>query len=418
MGTVRLFEPHGQPRSFVFLFSDAGGWTVEDERAAADLTGLGGVVVGVDLAQYQKGLAASDDGCHYVVAQIEDMSERLQREIGFAHYSSPILVGSGQGGTLVYAALAQAPAVTVGGAVSIDPVDVLHTRVALCEGAPAHAAPGGGGFTYGARDQALPGWWRVVNGSDAMRAVAKSSHAALETSGGDLEVRIVDALRPVLLGGAGGKEAPLDLPIVEISASPTHDLMAVIYSGDGGWRDIDKQIGGVLAGQGVPVIGVDSLRYFWHQKTPEQAAADLAAILQHYGPRWRARRTILIGYSFGAGVLPFVFNRLPGQDQQGVVQVSLLGLETHAPFQISVSGWFRSGAPTDAAPVLPELRRIDLRKVQCFYGQEEEETLCRDKELGRAEVIRTAGGHHFGGDYKALARRILDGAYRRMEEGD
>ena len=49
--------------------------------------------------------------------------------------------------------------------------------------------------------------------------------------------------------------------------------MAVIYSGDGGWRDIDKDIAGALQEKGIPVVGVDSLRYFWSEKTPDQVAA-------------------------------------------------------------------------------------------------------------------------------------------------
>jgi type IV secretory pathway VirJ component len=77
-----------------------------------------------------------------------------------------------------------------------------------------------------------------------------------------------------------------------------------------------------------------------------------------------------------------------------------------------VSGWL-GGVPSDAPPVLPELRRLDLSRVQCFYGEEEEETLCPEPDLAKAEIIRTRGGHHFDGDYAGLARRILAGAERR-----
>ena len=57
--------------------------------------------------------------------------------------------------------------------------------------------------------------------------------------------------------------------------------------------------------------------------------------------------------------------------------------------------------------------RLDLARVQCFYGEEEEDTLCRAPELAAAERIGTRGGHHFDGDYAKLAQRILDGALRR-----
>ena len=56
---------------------------------------------------------------------------------------------------------------------------------------------------------------------------------------------------------------------------------------------------------------------------------------------------------------------------------------------------------------------LDPRRLQCFCGEEEEDTLCRDPQLAAAEVIGTKGGHHFDAGYVALARRILDGARRR-----
>ena len=119
LGSVRFFHPDEEATALIFIFSDKVGWTAKLDAAAAHLVDEDAVVIGVDLRDYLKGLRASDDGCHYVVAELEDMSERLQRELKFAHYESPILAGIGAGGTLAYAALAQAPAVTVGGAVSV-----------------------------------------------------------------------------------------------------------------------------------------------------------------------------------------------------------------------------------------------------------------------------------------------------------
>ena len=50
--------------------------------------------------------------------------------------------------------------------------------------------------------------------------------------------------------------------------------------------------------------------------------------------------------------------------------------------------------------------------VQCVYGADEDDTACRSLQ-GKAEVIRTSGGHHFDGNYDALAQRILDGLRQR-----
>jgi type IV secretory pathway VirJ component len=319
----------------------------------------------------------------------------------------------GAGGLLAYAALAQAPAATLSGAVSVDPSASLETRVPLCAGAPATAQPGGG-FSYGPRAD-LPGWWSVAPIEGLPADLAALARPVADGPGADAsqEERLVALLRPVVgAGGSRGGRDLADLPLVELPADPPGPRMAVIYSGDGGWRDLDKQIGEFLAAHGTPVVGIDSLRYFWREKTPDQVALDLARILSHYRARWGTSDVIVIGYSFGAGVVPFAVNRLPSDARAAVVQISLLGLGSRAPFEFRVTGWLggREGAER---LVLPEATRLDLSRVQCVYGEQEEDTLCRDPALAGAERIRTSGGHHFDGDYRALAQRILDGAERR-----
>ena len=53
-----------------------------------------------------------------------------------------------------------------------------------------------------------------------------------------------------------------DLPLAVLPAAARHDTMAIVLSGDGGWRDIDRELGQALSRAGVPTIGIDSLRYF------------------------------------------------------------------------------------------------------------------------------------------------------------
>ncbi len=388
MGRVAVFEPREGHEGFVFLFSDGGGWNRELDRVAHELAGHGVAVVGVDLPHYLAGLVATkEDECHYTVAELEEWSHRLQRELGFERYRSPILAGIGAGATLAHVALAQSPAATLAGAIGAQPAPALATRVPLCAGAPSHAVDGG--FAYEPAEK-LPGFWRDAKDLAALDGEVESA-----------------------LGEPASDAAELaGLPLIEMAAENPSPRFAVIYSGDGGWRDLDKEIGEYFAAHGTPTVGVDSLRYFWREKTPDEVAADLARIIRHYQEEWDAREVLLVGYSFGAGILPFAVNRLPDPERAAVLQISLLGLEPRAPFEIEVTGWL-GGVPADAPPVLPELARLDLTRVQCFYGEEEDQTLCSDPDLAGAEVIRTTGGHHFDGDYEALAKRILEGAERR-----
>jgi type IV secretory pathway VirJ component len=62
---------------------------------------------------------------------------------------------------------------------------------------------------------------------------------------------------------------------------------------------------------------------------------------------------------------------------------------------------------------VPETTRIDPHLLQCFYGADDDTAACRQLKAPEVEIIRTTGGHHFDGDYAALARRILLGARQR-----
>ena len=410
-GSVRIFASPSSTRAVAFLLSDGAGWTDDWTAAAMRLARDGALVVGVDLPSYLHGLRASTDGCHYVIAEIEDLSHRLEREHGFDRYRAPLLVGVGAGGTLAYAALAQSPAATVDGAISIDPTPALATRVSLCAGAVARAEPGGG-FRYEAHPDLQGEWWVSQRAAlpAPLAAIAQEPAAAIASSAPPLD-RLVERVAAAIEQSTGGVASLEDLPLIELPVPGSPSQLAVLYSGDGGWRDLDKDIAGILAREGTPVVGVDSLRYFWREKTPEEVSRDLARILRHFRSRWHVERVLLIGYSFGADILPFAVAGLPSDLRETVVQVSLLGPAASAPFEISVTGWL--GTKGRGRPVLPVLKSLEQGQIQCFYGEQEEDSLCPSIELEGVERIRTSGGHHFDGDYEKLARDILDGAARR-----
>lgn len=215
-------------------------------------------------------------------------------------------------------------------------------------------------------------------------------------------------------GGAGGVGAPAaaplpaidDLPLVEVPAKqPAGDLLAVIVSGDGGWAGIDKDVANDLADKGVPVVGLNSLQYFWGARTPEGAAVDLQRIARHYLAAWGRQELLLVGYSLGADVLPFMASRLPPDLLGRVRLIVLLGPSRMTSFEFHLTDWLGGSGGGDR-PVLPEVAKLRGRPLLCLYGQEEKDSLCTEiGGLGKAVALQ--GSHHFGGDYAALADRIL-----------
>lgn len=199
-----------------------------------------------------------------------------------------------------------------------------------------------------------------------------------------------------------------DLPLDEVPATggARHDVLAVLLTGDGGWAHIDRVISDRLARAGIPTVGWNSMRYYWTERTPEGASRDLARIITRYTGLWGRDRVVLVGYSFGADVLPFLVNRLPPEVQSRVVGISLLGFSDNATFKFRPTGWLGLDAGP-RYPTVPEISRITRIPVACVYGTHERDTLC--PALHGRNVIAAAlpGAHHFDGDYDALAGVIL-----------
>ena len=210
---------------------------------------------------------------------------------------------------------------------------------------------------------------------------------------------------------APGDAQVADLPLIELPTSAIgRDELAVIYSGDGGWAGLDRDVGGALLQAGIPVIGVSSLQYFWTRRTPDGAADDLVRVLRHYLPAWKRQRIVLIGYSAGADVLPFLAARLPADLRSRVAAVALLGPSDTASFEFHVAEWL--GHDDDSSlPTAPEVAKIGgsgKLKVLCFYGADESDSLCPKLPKGQVTLYLEAGSHHFGGHYDVLAQTILE----------
>jgi len=198
-----------------------------------------------------------------------------------------------------------------------------------------------------------------------------------------------------------------DLPLVEVRAAHPGSTFAVIVSGDGGWARIDRSVADALAGRGIPSVGLDSLRYFWRRRTPDAAGRDLERILDHYFEAWRMKRVILVGYSRGADVLPFMATRLRPDQVRRTALIALLGVRHAIDFEIRVRDFLPATAAAGTHPVKPEIDKLAGRKVLCVYGADDTDSLCPELDRQRVTVVVTRGGHHFGGDYRMLADRIV-----------
>ncbi|MBD9417386.1 virulence factor family protein [Pseudomonas sp. PDM16] len=256
------------------------------------------------------------------------------------------------------------------------------------------------------------GHWRVAwnNNPDDISARFVRGQPNTETLIGDYATSLKDLLHAQLLRTL--QASPEALPVVEVKAAKPSDTVTLFYSGDGGWRDLDRDVAAEMAKRGYSVVGIDSLRYFWQHKSPQQGAADLSSLMQRYRERWGGTRFVLIGYSFGADVLPAFYNLLDDDAKRQVSSIVLLAPARSASFEIEVGGWF--GKDGKEAPTGPELMKLPAAKVLCVYGaQENAESGCTLPGMP-GEKLQLPGGHHYDGDYPRLAELLLKAISQRL----
>lgn len=428
-GTLHIYEPAGLPKHVTLFISGDGGWNLGVVEMARSLTDLDSMAVGIDITHYVKRLEASGEKCIYAAAHFEALSQYLQRKHRFPRYTLPVLAGYSSGATMVYATLAQSPPNTFAGGIGLGFCPDLKTARPFCEGSgglanrhdpklgfiyqpvPAMASkfyvlqgdidrvcstPDTKAFLSDIRDAELIELAKVGHGFSVEKNWMPQFVEAFRKMTGLQQAQAASAHVPGELG---------DLPLVVLPAGGRGGTLAVIVSGDGGWTSIDKQIAETLNKDGIAVVGLNSLQYFWKKKDPDIAGRDLARILDHYGKAWSAEKFILVGYSSGADTLPFMAGRLPEALKSRVSIVALLGPGKETNFEFHVSQWLFDIA--GAYKVVPEVQKLKGVNVLCIYGEDESDSACGSLDRNDFTSLRVKGGHHFGGRYEELAKTIL-----------
>lgn len=428
-GTVHLYRPSNEPSSVVLFLSGDGGWNRGVVDMARSLAGLDALVVGIDLPRYLARASRSAE-CLDPPADLEALGQYVQKRAGSRSFRHPVLVGYSSGATLTYTTLVQAPPGTFAGGISLGfcPDQALSRPLCRTNGLSWRMAAGKHDDYVFEPVAAMPAPWFVLQGTiDQVCDVADVQSFVRQVTGAEAVVlprvghgfsvqrnwmpqfraafsRLTAAAAPPSAGRPDAWNG--GLPLVELPAPGTPGgPLAVMVTGDGGWAGLDRAVGKALAEAGVAVVGLSSIKYFWHARTPEEAANDLDRILKHYAAAWNRDGYVLIGYSFGADVLPFMVNGLPPDTRAGIRLVTLLAPSRSADFEIHI-GSFLDRTGRDARPTAPEWLKMTGLDVLCVYGVKGADSPCSAPPPGWTPVP-LPGGHHFDGDYRRIAQRIL-----------
>lgn len=406
-GDIAVAQPAWGSQALTLVFVDTKKFPASDLGQRLAATGITAAIV--DSLQFFKGFNAETGQCldaQHVTEAIAALVKALP-----APQANQLIVAGIAEGALIPFINAQSTSGNTATNLSIGFTAILPDKLALC---PPLSSKLQNQKQILVTSPSLQGNWRSIWSDQPADETALFIRAL-----GNIDTRIaaydtpLDTLLVEELTSAIGQTDPSSppMPVVEVPAAKPKDNVTLFYSGDGGWRDLDRTVAGEMAALNYPVVGIDVLRYFWEHKTPEQAAADLTATMAYYRKNWGTKSFVLAGYSFGADILPSLYNRLPKQDQDSVALLVLIALANTADFEIHVSGWL--GQSGGEKPLAPELVQIPKNKILCIYGIEEKaETACTNLLHSEATILELPGGHHFDQDYPKLTRQILD-VYRQ-----
>ncbi len=439
-GLLTIYRPESIPNSVVLFISGDGGWNKGEIDMANSIVKLGALVVGIDYKNYLKNIRGYKSKCFYPAADFEQLSFAIQKKYRIKQYLKPVLVGYSAGASLAFGILAQAPDNTFKGAISLGFCPEIDINKPLCNGKALRQHVIKEGETYGLEAcEKLSAPFIVLHGViDQVCSHDETKRFMQSLQWGELislpnvghsfsneknwlpqfiesykKVMIAPSFvnqkadQNVLLQSLGLNSLPGDF-LVTVIPSASNDTLSMVFmiSGDGGWTSFDQSLSESIASKGIPVIGLDAQQYFWNVKTPEETATDISKVIEFYLQQLKKSSFILVGYSFGASIVPFIANRISDPLKSELKGVFSLSPDEKCDFEIHVSDMLSLEISSDKYNVLSEIRSIKKIRPICVFGQEEDEVIRNHFAETEAKVFLLPGNHHYNDDFNRIAELI------------
>lgn len=391
------------------------------QHYAATLSQQGNLVAVLNTDYYLSNISQRKASCFDAATPLSVYAQDLQNRYKFPHFSQAFITGFGTAGSLLFAMLSQIPKGIFKGAYSINAGAAIILPIALCSPNNAVAWPNPETPLQIDYTQQLPTPWTMSNKAPWFdRIIASAFVPTWEVDRKNFEDQIEFNENQTQHNRSKDNLLNDDisaLPLIEVTANPQGEyakssIMAIIISGDGGWANIDKDIANNLANKGIPIVGWNSLEYFWEGKTPDIAGKDLQKVIHHYNTLWNKNELLLIGFSMGADVMPFMVNRLDEKTKSTLLSVDLLNPSITVDFTFHLSGWLKSSNEAPYA-LYPEVAEWSQWNTNCFYS-ETKDSLCEKIKTMRSNIpgsqrfFYLPGDHHFDGNYDQLTKLILE----------
>ena len=197
-----------------------------------------------------------------------------------------------------------------------------------------------------------------------------------------------------------------NLPVQEWPAT-SHDKPFIFYiSGDGGLNKFSTDLCIALNKAGYEVVALNARAYFWDKKTPEKTATDVNDYLSRKLTGRKNQQVVLIGYSFGADVLPFIIGRLSKNIHENLRVSFMLASSGTTDFEIHWSDIMGENIKR-SMDVVSEINKLAGDNIVIVTASNEHTLDLKEISLKKYTHEILPGGHHFDGDTEEVASVLL-----------
>lgn len=197
------------------------------------------------------------------------------------------------------------------------------------------------------------------------------------------------------------------LPLIIIPAPQDENTpMVLMVTGDAGWGRVGRKLSNQFTIEKIPVVALNAWRYFHKKKTPDNTTETIKSILNEYMEQWHKDSFILVGYSFGADVMPFIVNRISDSLLKHCAGIALFSPGTSTDFKIRISQMLGNRHQWQYN-VVKEIQKMKPVQTLFFFGDKEHDFPYEIISRDNWKLIYLKGGHHYEKEKADVAKIIL-----------
>lgn len=397
-GDVRIFKsPEKEIKKVIILLSDSTtGWNQSIDHLSQDIAKDGNLILGINMATYNE---IKLHGDKTLGKNLDAVSKYVQHLLKMEHYQTPLIISFQTDTQRTFDISTQAStdffsSINVIGSCPSTPSSIklnIPIHFFYDQRKDCRTSNDNNKIIYMITALRVPDLsgnsLNLSKWSPEMKDLWREQSRSLASIDSSKGIEIEDALKS-------------RLPLVVLEPKKiTADHFVVIYSGDGGWADFTNEIAEAYLAQGIPVVGISSLQYFWKARGIQESTHDLEEIVIHFQNKWSLAKFKVAGFSFGADVAPFLVNQMDTKITASLQKLILLAPGYYAKFEFQLRDWFED--KDEGSSIIEQLKQMKKIPVSCAFGKDDYEGVCSSVERLDHKNIKAYplnGGHHFNDD--------------------